>query len=93
MADEEVSGEEQAAAAIKLSENVRKLIRDEISAVLTDDTFWNEFPSTVNKDYNRHHLVSRHQHILAQRIMVELSSDFMFAATVKQIIKTQMEKR
>lgn len=40
MVNQEVSDEEQAAAAIKLADNVRNLIRSEIKEALEDPQFW-----------------------------------------------------
>lgn len=77
MTDEEVPGEEQAVAYIKLHDEVRELIRKEIKAALEDYGF-------VNSVYF---------HPLETRLYQGGGSSAAgLRMVVKQIIKEQMEK-
>jgi hypothetical protein len=74
---EEVDAATQAEMAIKLSDNVRELVRMHIKAALEDPTF-------VGTVYGYH---------LSQNIMQTLSAgDINFQTAVKQVIANQMNK-
>jgi hypothetical protein len=75
--EQEVPSEVQAAMAIKLADDVRKLIRDEVKAALEDSNFigrLNTFPLSQSTQY----------HVNA--------NDYNFQQAVKNVIAQQLIK-
>ena len=76
----EVTEEEQAAMAIKLAENVRELIRDEMKMALQDYAFLNLT--------NLFNIAER----ISPLLFTNATSNYAFREGVKTIIKEQMQK-
>jgi hypothetical protein len=72
----EVTDEEQAAMAIKLTDNVRQLIRDEVKAALEDWAFCSSF----------------HKGPLADTILRTMSTDNSLQNLLAQVIATKLMK-
>jgi DNA polymerase III psi subunit len=75
--EQEVPSELQAAMAIKLADDVRKMIRDEVKAALEDPIFigsLNTFPLAQSTQYHFN------------------PNDYNFQQAVKNVIATQMVK-
>lgn len=76
MVDQEVSDEEQAAAYLKLQDNVRQLIRDELKLALEDSSFWWVFNG----------------YLIRRNVFNNVEMTESLRQAVKSIVKTQMEK-
>lgn len=74
--EQEVTGEEQALMAVKLADDVRKLIRDEVKAAMEDFGF----------------LSGLYTYPLAEHMFRNISSSLKFQRAVRDAMIAQMNK-
>lgn len=74
--EQEVPDEVQAAMALKLADDVKKMVRDELKAALEDKVFMDQLFS----------------YPLAETVARSLGGSILFQQAVKQVILNQMHK-